>query len=546
MSQVRLTELIVLVLAVGAVTLLGLLARRWRRPATLSRLDEWGLGGRQYGSWVSWFVLGATLFTGYAFIAAPALAFDDGASAFHLLPYLIVAFPLMMLPLVRLWSVSRARGYLTAADFVRGRYGSPLLTHLVSITGLIATVPLLALQFVAIEAVTRVVGFNQSGVVGHLPLLLPFALLVVLTQRSGLRAPALMSFVKVVLGFLVVFVAVLYLPIKLDGWAEIFSAVGAKFTSSPAGSDGLLVAPADQLHYATLALGSALALFLYPHAITGVLACRNRDVVKRNMAGLPAFTMLLAVLMLLGYAAIAAGVVPLVNGGTGQPDAGTVIPLLFADQSPAWFAGLAFATITISALVPAAVLAIGAANLWARSIYRHYLRRGATPEQETKQARTAAAVALLAGLLLAVVLDPAIAYDLQLAGGVLILQTLPAVLIPLYGRWLHVHGLVLGWFAGVSYALFLLHDIVDPDTGRRFAGTAYPVSELQLLGSRPFAGSAMTVYAGLVALLFNLAVAVLVSLVVRVVRIRNGRDETRPPDYEADAYDPAMRPVGVP
>jgi solute:Na+ symporter, SSS family len=544
MSGLRPIELLVLGLSLCVVTILGLLAREWRRPAALNRLEEWGLGGRQHGSWVSWFVLGATLFTGYLLVAAPALAFSEGASAFVVLPYLIVAFPLMMLPLTRLWSVSRARGYLTTADFVRGRYGSPALTLLTALTGLAVTVPYLGLQFVAIESVTRTAGLNQPGMLGHLPLLVPFAVLVLLTTRSGLRAPTLVSFIKIILSYLVAFVAILYLPIKLDGWVEIFKFVEEKFQASPSG--GILLDPADHLHYATLALGSALALFLYPHAITSVLACGNRAVIKRNMPALQINTVLVWVLLMLGYVAIAAAVVPLTNASTGQPDANTVIPLLFADQSPPWFAGLAFAAITISALVPAAVLAIGAANLWARSIYRHYLRRTATPEQESRQARIAAAVVLAAGLVLAVALDPEYAYELQLIGGVAILQTLPAVLIPLYGRWLHVYGLVLGWFAGIGAAGYLLYGIVDPDTGRRFAGTAYPLSELRVLDSQPFPGSDLTVYAGLVALAANLAVAVLVTVVVRAVRIRNGRDETRAADYETDTYDPDHRPIGVP
>ena len=472
MSGLRPTELIVLGLAMVAVAIMGLVANRWRRPAAPIRLDDWSLGARQYGSWASWFVVGSVVFTGYGFVAGPALAFTEGAAAFYVLPYLIIAFPLAMLPLVRLWSVSRARGYLTVADFVRGRYGSGVLAGLVAVTGIVAAVPLLALQFVAIEAVTRVAGLNQSGILGHLPLLVPFAVVVLITGRSGLRAPTLVSFVKVILMFLVVFVAILYLPIKLDGWAEILNLVQAKFESSPSTSDGLLLDPADQLHYGTLALGSALALFLYPHAVTGVLAARNRDVVKRSLCGLPAFTLLLGALMLLGYAAIAAGVVPLTSGADGRPDPNTVIPLLFAEQSPAWFAGLAFAAITIAALVPASVLAIGAANLWARSLYRNYLRRRATPEQETRQARGAANVVLAAGLLLAV--DADLAVSLQVVGAVVVLQTLPAVLIPLYRRWPPGNGLGPGGLAAVGNGVCLVARVVAPETRAPVAAPRQP------------------------------------------------------------------------
>jgi SSS family solute:Na+ symporter len=89
----------------------------------------------------------------------------------------------------------------------------------------------------------------------------------------------------------VILVAVLYLPYKLGGWGAIFDAADAKFEASPgAQADGILLNANNQLQYITLALGSALALFLYPHSITGVLASKNRNVIKRNMSALPAYS----------------------------------------------------------------------------------------------------------------------------------------------------------------------------------------------------------------------------------------------------------------
>ena len=97
------------------------------------------------------------------------------------------------------------------------------------------------------------------------------------------------------------------------------------------------------LGYSTLAFGSALALFLYPHSVTGVLASRSRDTIKRNMAALPAYSLVLGLIALLGYMAIAAGIKPIVSGG--KPDPNTIVPLLFDKMFPDWFAGVAFAAI---------------------------------------------------------------------------------------------------------------------------------------------------------------------------------------------------------
>src|SRR6266536_4550129 len=216
-------QLIVFTLLFAVVTVLGFVASRWKAGSTLDHLDEWGLGGRKFGSWITWFLLGGDLYTAYTFVAVPALLFSAGAAGFFALPYTLITYPIVFLPLLRLWSVSRVHGYVTPADFVRGRFGSPALALIVAITGIVATMPYIALQLVGIEAVLRTMGINGHGIVGHLPLLIAFVILAVYTYQSGLRAPALIAFVKDILIYLVILVAVIYLPIKLGGWSEIFS-----------------------------------------------------------------------------------------------------------------------------------------------------------------------------------------------------------------------------------------------------------------------------------------------------------------------------------
>jgi solute:Na+ symporter, SSS family len=542
------TQLIIFVVLFGFVTYMGFVAARWKSGSSLDHLDEWGLGGRKFGSWVTWFLVGGDLYTAYTFVAVPALLFGAGATGFFALPYTIIAYPLVFLPVLRMWSVSRARGYVTPADFVRGRYGSSLLALLVAITGIVATMPYIALQLVGLEAVLRSMGFNGSGLLGHLPLLIAFIILAVYTYQSGLRAPALIAFVKDILIYLVILVAVIYLPIKLGGWGEIFGDAEAKLSSAnpatgkPFGD--ILLGPNNQLQYATLALGSALALFLYPHSVTGVLASRGRDVLKRNMSALPAYSLLLGLLALLGFVAISAGTKPLVNNATGRPDGNTVIPELFNGQFPAWFAGIAFAAIGIGALVPAAIMSIAAANLWTRNVYKEYIRRDASHAQEAKQAKLASLVVKFGAIVFIIFIDPQYAIDLQLIGGVIILQTLPAVAIALYTRWLHRWALVAGWVVGMGWGMIMLYGIPNPATGRaHFGGSALPLGNLSILGWHPFGDSPVQIYVGFVALAGNLLVALIVTLVIRRMDVSNGVDETAGEDYHVDEHTENLRPI---
>ncbi|MBB4904413.1 monocarboxylate uptake permease MctP [Actinophytocola algeriensis] len=545
------TELIIFVLLFGLVTVMGFVAARWRAAESLDHLDEWGLGGRKFGSWITWFLVGGDLYTAYTFVAVPALLFGAGAMGFFALPYTIIAYPLVFLPVLRLWSVSRARGYVTPADFVRGRYGSPILALLVAITGIVATMPYIALQLVGLEAVLRSMGFNAAGFLGHLPLLIAFIILALYTYQSGLRAPALIAFVKDILIYIVILVAVIYLPAKLGGWDAIFGAAEDKLTAenpktgAPFGD--ILLNSNNQLQYATLALGSAMALFLYPHSVTGVLASRGRDVLKRNMSALPAYSLLLGLLALLGFAAIAAGVTPLTNNATGRPDTNTIIPELFNTQFPSWFAGIAFAAIGIGALVPAAIMSIAAANLWTRNIYKEYIRKNATPKDEAKQAKVASLVVKFGAVLFIVVIDPQYAIDLQLIGGVIILQTLPAVAIALYTKWLHRWALIAGWAVGMGWGMVLLYQIPNPASGRmHFGGSALALDKLNIFGWVPFDGSKVQIYVGFVALIANLLVAVIVTLIIRRMKnVSNGDDDTMGDDYHVDEHDENLRPIAV-
>ncbi|MGC4864089.1 monocarboxylate uptake permease MctP [Micromonospora sp. DT53] len=532
----HLTEIIVFSLLFLLVSAMGFVAARWRAPKDMAHLDEWGLGGRSFGGWITWFLIGGDLYTAYTFVAVPALVFGAGAMGFFAVPYTIVIYPLVFLVLVRLWSVSHRHGFVTPADFVRSRFDSPVLALLVAITGIVATMPYIALQLVGIEAVLKTMGVTgESTLARHLPIIIAFAILAAYTYQSGLRAPALIAFVKDALIYVVILVAVIWLPQKLGGWGSIFDAAEAKFQATAQNpNDGILLNANNQLQYVTLALGSALALFLYPHSITGVLASKNRDVIKRNMSALPAYSLILGLIALLGYMAIASGVKPLPGSKPGSADVNTVVPVLFDQQFPDWFAGVAYAAIGIGALVPAAIMSIAAANLFTRNIYKEYLKRDASPAQEANVSKITSLVVKVGAVACIVFLDPQFSIDLQLIGGVIILQTLPAVALGLYTRWFHRTGLIVGWAVGMGLGMWMLYQVASP-TKKHFGGSAFPLSEFGFDTTR-------TIYVGIVAVAVNLAVAALVTLAVRAAKVEEGVDGTEPDDYFADEGDPRVTP----
>jgi len=390
----------------------------------------------------------------------------------------------------------------------------------------VATMPYIALQLVGIESVLKTMHVNPTWA-----LIVAFAILAAYTYSAGLRAPAMIAFVKDLLIYIVIIVAVIYIPYKLGGFHKIFDAAQTHLAAAKTPGSTLL-GPANQWQYITLALGSALALFLYPHSVTGVLASKSRNVVKRNMSALPAYSLLLGLIALLGYMAIAAGAKPVVTNG--KPDANTIVPVLFDQMFPHWFAGIAFAAVAIGALVPAAIMSIAAANLFTRNIYVEYIKRDADPARQASVSKIASLVVKVGAVLVILLINPQFSIDLQLIGGVIILQTLPAVGVGLYTRWFHKWGLVAGWVVGMGLGMWMLYQIKNPATHHQhFGGSAFALSnwfDPTSIGLN----AKTTVYVGFVAVVANLLVAVIVTALCKALRVADGVDSTSPSDYDHD------------
>jgi SSS family solute:Na+ symporter len=533
-TGVNTSALVVLIVLFLVVTVLGFFATHFRRGTSLDTLDEWGLGGRQFGTWVTWFLLGGDLYTAYTFVAVPAAMFATGALAgFFAVPYTIILYPIIFVFMARLWSVSHRHGYVTPADFVRGRYDDRLLSLAVAVTGFVATMPYIALQLVGIQAVLEVSGVGGSGnaLARDLPLLIAFAVLAAYTYSSGLRAPAVIAFVKDTLIYIVIIVAIVYLPSQVGGWDAIFGAAQHKMAATnPAtkAPTGVFIPASGQLWaYATLGLGSAMALFMYPHSVTATLSSGSRNTIRRNAAILPAYSFVLGLLALLGWIAIAAGTKPVGLDGVANPQ--LVVPQLFEDFFPGWFAGVAFAAIAIGALVPAAIMSIAAANTFSRNIYKEWLNRDATPQQEAKVSKLASLVVKAFALVFVLSLDKQNAINFQLLGGVWILQTFPAIVLSLYTRWCHRWALLAGWAVGLVYGTIQAYRVVNPLTGKHFGGSLSAIPVIGDLG-----------YIALTAFALNLAVVVVLSAILHAMKVSNGRDATTPGDYYADAGDPGV------
>jgi SSS family solute:Na+ symporter len=478
------------------VTVAGFLAARWRSPAAgMHSLDEWGLGGRSFGTLISWFLMGGDTYTAYTVIAVPAALYGAGANGFFALPYAIIAYPYMMLVMPRLWTICHRHGFVTLADFVRGRYGCRPLTLALAFTGILALMPYIALQLVGIKVVIA-----AFGIQGEWPLVLAFVILSAYTWSSGLRAPAVIAIVKDAMLWIMVIVAIIWLPIRLGGYARIFDMANERLGLH---HGSIHLAQGQFLGYSTLAIGSAIALMMYPHTATAVLSSNSADTVRRNATIVPAYSFLLGLIALLGYAALAAGVT--------TKDNNAVVPLLFLQQFPESFAGFCLAAIAVGALVPAAIMSIAASNLFTRNIWGELARTRMTPRQESNMAKMVSLAVKFGALVFVLKLNTSFAIEMQLLGGIWIAQLFPAVVLGAFTRWFNPYALLVGWFAGMTSGTWMAWSV-----GMK---SIYPL---------PHLGG---IYAAVPALLANLLLSALLTPLFRLWPYARAIDTT-----DATAY----------
>ncbi len=478
---------------VAVVLFAGFMAYFWRKPKTMSDMNEWGLGGSKFGTIVIWFLLGGDLYTAYTLIAVPGVASDSGALAMFAITYGIMIYPIVYATMPRLYSVSRKRGYITSSDFVKDRFNSRMLAMLIGLTGVVAELPYIALQIVSIKAVLTVMSLPVTYT-----LIIAYVLVGLFTFLSGLRGPALTAILKDAIIWVVVLTVIIYVPYRLGGFGNIFHQASILFGTKtvanphPNANAPLFESPTLALGYTTLALGSALALFLYPHGVTGTLASKDVKTIKRNSSLLPLYNVLLLIVAVMGIAAVVAN-----NGVFSSANSSFAIPDLIKDMFPSLFTSFAYAAIVIGSVVPASIMAIASANLLTRNVYLEYINPKASSRTQAWLSRVLVLVVIIASIAFSIV--PAASANivyLQTFGGAFILQTLPAVYIALYTRRFNKWSIGLGWIVGLSTTLYLLFSL-------NFAGSLYKTFDYM--------------YVGIAALLLNLLTVFVVHFIFRLL-----------------------------
>jgi SSS family solute:Na+ symporter len=461
---------------------LGFYGKYWRR-GDLNDAHEWSLAGRKLGTTLVFFLIGADIYTAYSFVAVPSGVFAKGSLYFLSFP---LTFGVALVTMPRLWSLSKAKGYITASDFVKDRFGSTTLGVLIAITGIVSLLPYIALQIVGMQSVLIVLlsGTPNSQMVEEISLLVAFVILAAFTYTSGLRGATLTAVLKDVLIWMTVIALIVVVPLSISGgFGTAFRDVKPSYVTVP---NSLVTG------YATLLLGSALALYLYPHAITGVLSSESLQKLRRSTALLPLYGIGIAIMGLMGILVYA--VPSAMNFLSHFPESSRgilVLPSLILYSMPSWFTGIALLGIFIGGLVPAAIMAMSQASLLTRNIIRE-IRPNTSARSEIRIMKISSTVFKFVALGFVFTIPATYSISLQLLGGILITQILPAVFFGLYVKSLRKEPLIAGLLVGVFSGIFMV------ESTNHFGALTSSLFNIPIFGS---------LYIAVIALSFNLIIS---------------------------------------
>jgi SSS family solute:Na+ symporter len=430
---------------------LGFYGKYWRR-GDLNNVHEWSLAGRKLGTALVFFLIGADIYTAYTFVAIPSGVFAKGSLYFFAIPYVALTFGIALVTMPRLWSLSREKGYITASDFAKDRFSSKALSILIAITGIISLLPYIALQIVGMQSVLTVMlsGTANSNTVEEISLLIAFVILAAFTYSSGLRGATLTAVFKDILIWITVIALIVMVPLSIvGGFGTAFKDV--KKQSYIKLSDSLVPG------YTTLVLGSALALYLYPHAINGVLSSESAQKLRTSTALLPLYGVGLAIMALMGILVYA--VPSAMNFLSHFPESSRgilVVPSLILYTMPGWFSGIALLGIFVGGLVPAAIMAMSQASLLTRNIIKE-IKPSMPASSEIRITKISSTAFKFIALGFVFVVPATYAISLQLLGGILIVQILPAVFFGLYVKSsLRKEPLIAGLLVGIFSGIYMV------------------------------------------------------------------------------------------
>lgn len=434
---------------VGVGVAIGFLAGVHRKM----NLEQWTVGGRGFGMLLMFLLMAGEIYTTFSFLGASGWAYSRGGPTLYILAYVSLAYVVSFFILPEIWEVGRRYKLQTQSDFFNVRYGSKYLAAFVCVTGVICVIPYLQLQITGLGIIVNVASFDG---IGRTPaMVISVVLLTAFVLASGIRAVAWISVLKDALMVVAAVAIGIGIPyIHYGGIGPMFSALAQARPSHltmPGATTNL-----GHAWYVTTVILTSVSIYMWPQNFGATFTAKSGDTLRRNAVIMPLYTITLAFIFFVGFTAVL--VVP------GLPDGDLALLTVVRRSFPAWLLGLVGGAGALTAIVPAAILTLTAATLFAKNLVRPIFAPAMTDDQVAKLARIMVVVLSVISLYLATH-SSATLVSLLLLGYAGVSQFFPGVVLGLYWKRAAMGGVFAGMIAGFATVAFLILTHQDPFFG---------------------------------------------------------------------------------
>jgi SSS family solute:Na+ symporter len=413
-------------------------------------LEQWTVGGRRFGLLLMWLLMAGEIYTTFAFLGASGWAYSRGAPALYILAYITLGYVVSFFILPQIWEMGRQFSLQTQSDFFAQRYRSPQLAAFVSVAGVAFLIPYLQIQLTGLGIIVQVASFDG---IGRTPaIVIGVTLIAAFVFAGGIRAVAWVSVLK---DFLMIFAA---LAVGIGAPYIYFGGFEPMFAALIHARPSHLVMPGATSNmghtwYISTVLLSSLGFYMWPHSFGVAFTAKSGEILRRNAVVMPLYTISLTFILIAGFTAL------LVTPGLANGDLSLLT--LVRRTFPAWFLGLIGGAGALTAMVPAAIILLTAATLFAKNFWRPIFAPSMTDGQVARLARAMVVVLSLISLYFALYSSTTLV-SLLLLGYAGVTQFFPGVLLGLYWRRITRLGVFAGLLTGLAAVVFLILSKRDP------------------------------------------------------------------------------------
>jgi len=407
-------------------------------------------GDRSMNLLLLYFVMGASIFSSFAFLGGPGWAYSRGAAAFYIIAYGATGMiPLYFFgPKVR--RLGEKHGFVTQAEILEDRFNSQTLSVMLAVLSIVVFIPYLTLQMKGAGYVLTTI--SEGVIPPWAGAGIAYLVVLIYVFYSGVMGVGWTNTFQGIFMMIIAWFLGLYLPEKLfGGLGEMFTQIAASDMGAMLTAPGLTAggAPWDWWGFSSAVLVSAIGFSVWPHFFMRAFAAKSDKTMKLTVVLYPTFQLFLVPILIIGFSAI------LVYPGIEPAD--TILPYILTQLDlPVVIIGLVCAGTLAASMSSGDAILHSAASVGVRDGLSKFLPdRWNTDHKQRYLIRILVIVVSIIAYYFAVFSDvPIVNLLLGSYGGVA--QIFPLVVAMFYWRRANGKGALAGLTGGIIVTVFFL------------------------------------------------------------------------------------------